>query len=530
MANSKGRVQVEKAVRKSARLQAAEAGDDDEPLTPRKSPVVCTPSVTTSGSSAMSSARCKGDQVPVLPAAKTGYLSSDDDGSDAALLVEPHRVVLDHLAGSPAKKTTVADKPATRKRKSPAKASRGRPRKRMAGEKPPAKSNSKCGSDTDSEYPDRSLRIPGEAVLARAHEDEFYYPAYITSYNPSNNKYKVQYSSGHFRSLRRQDFYTKFQPAFNWVQLGDMRQNEDDSGTPMEAFEDSELLADIQSVLPAIRGLVHHDDISQHARCAQFFQKQGDPGGANGIKQLEARVGFGPFDIHEGEYIIRVLMKELFGFDGSRHVNDEELAQQGAQENSRAKRRRNEPAGQEEEPVSSSPAEPDPVFAPGDTSSGRLPSPPLSQWKQNASDRSDSGIALQPSSSLQGNPSHPSPLAPEPEPVSANPLPAAEIELCTPPSQQQHHQQRSLTTTTTTTTTPSFALSSSPRKRKDLFTRLVLLPETIIRILMVRQTPPLDYATAQNEFYAAMREVKMDYVEEIMTARQCAELGDAARR
>ncbi|KAI8587783.1 hypothetical protein BDZ88DRAFT_424272 [Geranomyces variabilis] len=376
-----------------------------------------------------------------------------------------------------------------------------------------------------------SLRIPGEAVLARAHEDDCYYPARVTSYNPINQKYKVQYSSGHFRSLRRQDFYTKFQPAFKMVQLGDIGQGEYDNGTPMEAFEDSDLLADIESVLPAIHELVHNNTISEHARCALFFQQPGEPGNINGIKQLESRVGYGPFDIHEAEFITRVLMKEVFGLEAGYFGDDvpETVGQGVPVESGRAKRRRKDFL-QEEEPITSSPAEPDPEFMPDDSQSGRLPSPPLSQWKQDpAPGVPDDVVSLPPACLPQSNPLQPSQTAPaEPATITSTAIPSGPVpasELGAPFSQEQQNP-----CTASQPPTPSSLLSSSPRKRKDLFTRLVLVPETIIRIMMTRRTPPLDYEAAQQEFYVATRETKMDYVEEIMTARQCAELGDAARR
>ncbi|KAJ3175505.1 ATP-dependent DNA/RNA helicase [Geranomyces variabilis] len=529
MANPKSRASFDKAVpgvRKSARLQAAKT-DDEELLTPRKMAPAAGPSLagTPSSSSAGKSARPKPNIVPPPPATTAGFLSSDDDDSDAALLVEPSRVMRAHLAGSPAK-STAAEKPeVTRKRKSPSK-SRGRARKRTAGEKPPrAEPNSRCNSDTDSEYPDRSLRIPGEAVLARAHEDDCYYPARITSYNPINQKYKVQYSSGHFRSLRRQDFYTKFQPAFKMVQLGDVGQGEYDNGTPMEAFEDSELLADIKSVLPAIHDLVQNHTISEHARCALFFQQPGEPGSTNGIKQLESRVGYGPFDIHEAEFITRILMKEVFGLERGYFGDDVETVVE-QEEIGRAKRRRKEPV-QEREPITSSPAELNTEFVP-DSPSARLPSPPLSQRKQDpALGVPDDGVALPPPFIQQSNsPQQPSTTPAEPSatttPIPSGPAPASQ--LCTHSSQEHQHCR----TAAPQPPTPSSFLSSSPRKRKDLFTRLVLVPETIIRIMMARRTPPLDYEAAQQEFYVATRELKMDYVEEIMTARQCAELGDAS--
>ncbi|KAJ3157987.1 hypothetical protein HDU89_000369 [Geranomyces variabilis] len=535
MANPKSRASVDQAVpevRKSARLQAAKT-DDEELLAPRKMAPAAGPSLAsvTGGSGAAKAARPKPDIV--APLATAEYLSNedDDDDSDAALLVEPSRVMRAHLVGSPAKSATAEKLEATRKRKSPTKA-RGRTRKRTLGDRQPrAEPSSQCNSDTDSEYPDRSLRIPGEAVLARAHEDDCYYPARVTSYNPINQKYKVQYSSGHFRSLRRQDFYTKFQPAFKMVQLGDIGQGEYDNGTPMEAFEDSDLLADIESVIPAIHELVHNDTISEHARCALFFQQPGEPGNINGIKQLESRVGYGPFDIHEAEFITRVLMKEVFGLEAGYFGDDvpETVGQGVPEEIGRAKRRRKDPV-QEEEPITSSPAEPDPEFMPDDSQSGRLPSPPLSQWRQDpALGVSDDVVSLPPPCLPQSNPLQPSHTAPaEPATITSTaipPGPAPASELGTPSLQEQQNP-----CTASQPSTASSLLSSSPRKRKDLFTRLVLVPETIIRIMMTRRTPPLDYEVAQQEFYVATRETKMDYVEEIMTARQCAELGDAVRR
>ncbi|KAJ3144202.1 hypothetical protein HDU89_008673 [Geranomyces variabilis] len=108
------------------------------------------------------------------------------------------------------------------------------------------------------------------------------------------------------------------------VQLGDVGQGEYDNGTPMEAFEDSELLADIKSVLPAIHDLMRNDTTNEHARCALFFQQPGNLSSTNGIKQLEACVGYGPCDIHEAEFITRVSLQEVFGLDAGYFGDDVE--------------------------------------------------------------------------------------------------------------------------------------------------------------------------------------------------------------
>ncbi|KAI8919198.1 hypothetical protein DFJ77DRAFT_265918 [Powellomyces hirtus] len=250
----------------------------------------------------------------------------------------------------------------------------------------------------------------------------------VESYNPKNDKYKLTFSSGHCRSLRRQDFHTPFEPVFKEVELGNIAPCEYDNGTPSPAYEDPGLEREIHRALPQIRRLANDIPIKDHRRCQMFFQKAG------GIKELEAQLCYGPFDIQQADLIARTLMKEVFGIavHYSQSDGDEAIAEE------------------------------------------KLPSP--------TSKNDISAIAAQTAAALL----HPS--------ASSSPMPSA----------------------------------STPKT--DKFTRLVLVPETIIQILMHRNSPEITYAAAEREMHLASRKLRMDYVTEILTARQCAELGESVRK
>eukprot|EP00833_Pecoramyces_ruminatium_P011454 jgi/Orpsp1_1/1185486/evm.model.c7180000094033.1 len=83
-------------------------------------------------------------------------------------------------------------------------------------------------SDEEDLYVDKTLTIPGETVLAYYPDDKRYHPAKIESFSKKSKTYKLLFWTGYRRHLKRQQFYTKYQPEFLTVELGQQRTDKDD--------------------------------------------------------------------------------------------------------------------------------------------------------------------------------------------------------------------------------------------------------------------------------------------------------------
>ncbi|KAF9921920.1 hypothetical protein FBU30_008012 [Linnemannia zychae] len=152
---------------------------------------------------------------------------------------------------------------------------------------------------TSSEYmADSSLSIPGELVLAQA-ERGHYYPGRIQSFNKKTNKYKIELATGHFPSLERKRFFTRYQREFQTCQLGEMVLDEMD-----ENFEDPELESEIIELYPLLYAIIAGTD-DEAGRLKAFQQ------GGKARNQLAQRVGPGDFTKWQYTLINRILQSEF---------------------------------------------------------------------------------------------------------------------------------------------------------------------------------------------------------------------------
>ncbi|KAF9341247.1 hypothetical protein BGZ91_010079 [Linnemannia elongata] len=151
----------------------------------------------------------------------------------------------------------------------------------------------------DIEYvPDSSLTIPGELILAQA-ERGHYYPGRIESFNRKTNKYKIELATGHYPSLERKRFYTRYQKEFLTCQLGEMANAEED-----ENYEDTELESGVVDLYPTLYAIVAgtHDEAG---RLKAFLK------GGTAKNQLAQRVGPGDFTQNQYMLISRILQSEF---------------------------------------------------------------------------------------------------------------------------------------------------------------------------------------------------------------------------
>ncbi|KAG0071611.1 hypothetical protein BGZ90_012195 [Linnemannia elongata] len=151
----------------------------------------------------------------------------------------------------------------------------------------------------DIEYvPDSSLTIPGELILAQA-ERGHYYPGRIESFNRKTNKYKIELATGHYPSLERKRFYTRYQKEFLTCQLGEMANAEED-----ENYEDIELESEVVDLYPTLYAIVAgtHDEAG---RLKAFLK------GGTAKNQLAQRVGPGDFTQNQYMLISRILQSEF---------------------------------------------------------------------------------------------------------------------------------------------------------------------------------------------------------------------------
>ncbi|KAF9137987.1 Structural maintenance of chromosomes protein 3 [Mortierella sp. GBA39] len=165
----------------------------------------------------------------------------------------------------------------------------------------PSLKDTVCQKTTNAvvEYvPDPSLTIPGELLLAQA-ERGHYYPGRIKSFNSKTNKYKIELATGHYPSLERKRFYTRYQKEFLTCQLGEMAKAEVD-----ENYEDTELESEVVDLYPTLYAIVAgtHDEAG---RLKAFLQ------GGNAKNQLARRVGPGDFTQNQYMLLSRILQSEF---------------------------------------------------------------------------------------------------------------------------------------------------------------------------------------------------------------------------
>ncbi|KND00266.1 uncharacterized protein SPPG_09208 [Spizellomyces punctatus DAOM BR117] len=408
----------------------------------------------------------------------------NDSDDDADLVMDPSDV----LWSSPSKKTKNR---ATCKAKRTSKpAVKGGKRDYHAGSSSVAESNVNgcAGSDSDIDRGDASLRIPGEAVLAFFAEDRRYYPAQIKSYNPTTAKYKVSFAQGYTRSLPRNKFHTQFEKAFKMVEVGDIRgyyyhSNE----SPRRHENNSPFACELDAVLPAI-GLLVSGPVDQCRRADAFFNGK--------VKQLEHNLSYGPFEKDQIDMVVRVVKERFFASlfaKGGTSAEDEgdELDNKGSMGN------RDPRDILERESAKTSASE-------EQTHVGRLPSPPPSQSRHippATAEPESSAIEPNASSSSHGI-KHDKP---------------AEVK------RDISHSEDQITCISESGSSSSLALLSTPLKA-DKFTRLVLLPEALVRIIMARNNQT--YQEAEKELRISVTRNRLNWVEEVMTALHCVVMGE----
>ncbi|OUM61547.1 hypothetical protein PIROE2DRAFT_62429 [Piromyces sp. E2] len=103
-------------------------------------------------------------------------------------------------------------------------------------------------SDDDDIFMDKTLKIPGEGVLAYYRYDKKFHPAKILSYMKSSKSYKLRFWTGYISTLKRNKFYTKYQPEFLTVELGNQRSEKD--FVKLRRFKEEELNDYIKEFIP----------------------------------------------------------------------------------------------------------------------------------------------------------------------------------------------------------------------------------------------------------------------------------------
>ncbi|KAI8819823.1 uncharacterized protein EV422DRAFT_532389 [Fimicolochytrium jonesii] len=422
----------------------------------------------------------------------------NDDDTVADMLKDPRAIFLEYLSSAPEPFVPSPSRTSAKKKRSGETIKADQRSKRQRLDATVARDpgwDVDDGSDDSDECGDKTLQIPGEAVLAFFADDRRYYPARVESFNPSTGKYKLTFGLGYSRSLPRHKFHTPFDPEFHKVEVGDVSKSLSEDRAPSADYEDPELLSEFTAVLPDIRELVD-GPISAHRRCELFFD--GD------IKALEIGLRTGPMDVDQTELIVRTCKKELFGLVERESEEGESKLKDTEQPKTRPRRNRIKSSadGNEGDPeISSTP---------------QSAKDPLSQESLRSLDASSDTTDTR--------------------------------ESCALPSPPASHEASAI------------SLLASDASRTDKFVRLVLIPETAIRILMLRSskdttTPasfqkasqphtipasqrsgarapsqgPLSYTAAEELLYQSATVRKMDFIERVMSARECVVLGRAVR-
>ncbi|KAJ3016606.1 hypothetical protein HKX48_003948 [Thoreauomyces humboldtii] len=397
-------------------------------------------------------------------------MDHESDEDDAVLLIDLKSLIANRVSAPEEPRKSVTTRTPTRKGKRKAR----------------AEANPQQSDDSDAcDNCDISLRIPGEAVLARAQEDGRFYPAIIESYNPKTGKYKLTYSTNHSRSLQRSDFHARFDPKFAIVEMGPISAAEYDNDVPSPDYEDQDLEIEIRDVLPDIRQIMAGSHRS-NTRCDCFFDGR--------VNTLEAQLCHGPLNSDEAGLVYRVLMSTFFEFGADSVADESTLSIQTSVPTETEK------SVEFEDRADSG------TDGGEHQSPGRLPSPPASQARVSRTGNAEPHTKA----TRAATASDPAPPATEPTRGTENPI---WIPDAIPPA--------------ASTPSPLDLLRGKPL-RADKFTRLVLVPEVIARILLARSPDTLkDLQDAEQEMIVAARAADRGYVKEILTARQCTVLGNS---
>ncbi|KAF9329001.1 hypothetical protein BG006_007906 [Podila minutissima] len=148
-------------------------------------------------------------------------------------------------------------------------------------------------------FPDKSLSIPGELVLARAQSERVYYPGKVLSFNEKSNKYKVLFASGHEPSLERARFFTRYEEGFLTCQLGALEQPKLDPN-----YENEELQSLLSKIYPGLYAILAGAQ-DEGGRLTNFLK------GGKARRDLSSRVSPGQFNRQEYMYINNMLQAEF---------------------------------------------------------------------------------------------------------------------------------------------------------------------------------------------------------------------------
>ncbi|KAF9391756.1 hypothetical protein CPB97_005607 [Podila verticillata] len=148
-------------------------------------------------------------------------------------------------------------------------------------------------------FPDKSLSIPGELVLARAQTEKVYYPGKVMFFNDKTNKYKVYFATGNELSLERTRFFTRYEEGFLTCQLGALEQPKLDPN-----YENDELKFLLSTIYPRLYETVAGAQ-DEGGRLTEFLK------GGKARRNLSARVSPGRFNRQEQSYISHMLQAEF---------------------------------------------------------------------------------------------------------------------------------------------------------------------------------------------------------------------------
>jgi len=151
-------------------------------------------------------------------------------------------------------------------------------------------------SDEDDLLVDKTLTIPGETVLAYYSDDRRYHPAKIISYSQKTDTYKLLFWTNYKKNLKRNKFYTKYQPEFLTVELGE--QNTDKDEEELRHYEDKDLLDLIQEFIPTTNKFLEEYSL----RYKNFIDEELSSSRTN--KLLIENIFMGYFNTIEIEYIV----------------------------------------------------------------------------------------------------------------------------------------------------------------------------------------------------------------------------------
>ncbi|GJJ78153.1 hypothetical protein EMPS_10512 [Entomortierella parvispora] len=144
---------------------------------------------------------------------------------------------------------------------------------------------------------DSSLSIPGELILAL--DGRLYYPARITSFNKSSNKYKIEFATGHVKSIERKKFYTRYEKEFQKCPLGEMAMP-----TVIENYREPELQNLVVGIYPELYAIIAGKE--DEGGRSQAFMK-----GGKARLSLAQRVGPGCFNKAQYALISSMLQAEF---------------------------------------------------------------------------------------------------------------------------------------------------------------------------------------------------------------------------